>query len=67
MQSPLNDLRNCTDPPIAAPRQKYSFNRGYAALTAASRLCVNASFGVSVKKIVAHATGLMAARTVTIA
>jgi len=67
MQSPLNYLGNCTIPPIAALRQKYSFNRGYAALTAASRLCVNASFGVSVKKIVAHATGLMAARTVTIA
>jgi hypothetical protein len=30
MQSPLNYLRNRTIPPIAAPRQRYSFNRGYA-------------------------------------
>ena len=36
-------------------------------LTAANRRCAGASFDVSVKKIEPHTTGLMTARTVTIA
>ena len=38
-----------------------------ATLTAARRLCDGTSFGVSVKKMAPHTTGLMTARTVTTA